>query len=63
MSLDFDFEIDCPECNKEMTISSNQAVSTINCPYCNTEIELKDDGFSDGLRSAEKAIDDLFKGF
>lgn len=63
MSLEFDIEIDCPHCNKEITISSKQAGSTISCPYCNCLIELKDDGFSDGIKNVEKSIDDLFKNF
>lgn len=63
MPLEFDSEIDCPHCDKEITISSKQAGSTITCPFCNNLITLKDDGFSDGIKNAEKSIDDLFKNF
>lgn len=60
---DISFEINCPECDAEITISAKQIGSSVVCPKCNVTIDLKDDGFKKELHEAEKSLNDLFKNF
>lgn len=60
---DVTFEINCPECDAEITISVEQIGTSIVCPKCNVSINLQDDGMIEELSDAEKALDDLFKDF
>ncbi|MDD3395375.1 MAG: hypothetical protein PHG19_12155 [Anaerotignum sp.] len=55
------FDIDCPECGKSIKISTDKVGGSVVCPHCKVTIELKDDGFTEGLDNANKAIDDFLK--
>lgn len=57
----FDIDFQCPNCNNTLKISSKDISSTINCQFCHQEIYLKDDGFSDGLKQANKELDNFTK--
>ena len=58
---DIDFDIDCPHCNKKITIKADQVGSTVTCRYCKNKITLKDSGFKSGIKSANKSMHDLDK--
>lgn len=58
---DFDFDINCPNCNRKLTIKPKQVGSTITCRYCHSEITLEDKNFKSGIKSANKAMDDFEK--
>lgn len=63
MSLEFDIDIECPNCSKEFSVSTTKVGSKVSCPHCHEIIELKDNSLTAGLSSAEKQIDDLLNGF
>ncbi len=52
-------DIECPNCNKELSISINSVGSSIICPHCQQTIELKDNGITDALDKAESEINDF----
>lgn len=54
-------DIECPNCNNQISCKLNQVGSTIICPNCNVQIDLEDDSFTKGLEEADKAINDLFR--
>lgn len=54
-NADIDFK--CPNCNRNITIKVSKIGSTITCPHCNQSIQLEDDGFSNGLKDANKMLD------
>lgn len=62
MSLfdDISFEINCPECDTEISIFVKQIGSSMVCPKCHVTINLKDDGLTKELQEAEKSLNDLF---
>ncbi len=60
---DVSFEINCPECDTEITVSVKQIGSSIVCPRCKVSINLKDNGLKEELNQAEKSLEDLFKNF
>ena len=64
MSLldEFELDIECPECIKELTITSSDFGQTIQCPKCKVNITLQDNGISDGLNHVDNMIDDALKG-
>lgn len=55
------FNINCPKCNGQITVKTEQIGTHINCQYCGSQIELEDDGFSDELNSANQSIDKFMK--
>ena len=63
MLEDAEFEIDCPNCNKGITVRVDQVGQLVTCPHCKTKIDLKDNGFTDGIADAENQINGLFDGF
>lgn len=60
---DFSFEINCPECDAEITISAKQIGSSVVCPKCKVTINLQDDGLTEELSNVEKSLNDLLKNF
>lgn len=36
-----EFEIDCPECGKKISISLNDVQSIILCPHCKSKIKVE----------------------
>lgn len=59
----FDMDVECPACKKPFTISSKDVGKTVKCPHCKEKIKLKDNGFSDGLQTAENEIGRMLDGF
>lgn len=39
--LDSEIEIECPTCNRGLSIKLNQVGKVVQCPFCKTNIELK----------------------
>jgi len=62
MLEDANFDFTCPACKHSFKIRVNQVGKTIACPHCHQQINLKDDGFSKGIKSAENQLNHLFKG-
>ncbi len=60
---DLTFEINCPDCDAEITVSKQQIGTSIICPNCKVSINLQDDGFCEELDSLENALDDLLENF
>ena len=60
---DISFEINCPECDTEITVSMKQMGTSVVCPKCKVSIDLQDDGIGEGLNNVEKSLNDLSKGF
>lgn len=58
-----EFEIECPECGKEIIISVSQIGGSVVCPKCETTIHLEDGGITGSIRDAENEIEDLLAQF
>ena len=52
-------DIDCPECQKQLSISLDEVGHTVVCPNCGININLKDAGFTDEINKASKAVDNF----
>jgi predicted Zn finger-like uncharacterized protein len=63
MLEDAEFSIDCPNCNKKITVRADQVGKSVACPHCKETIELKDNGFTKNLHNAENQINHLFDDF
>jgi predicted Zn finger-like uncharacterized protein len=59
----FDIDIECPACGKPFTISSKDVGKAVKCPHCKESINLKDNGFSSGIKSAEDQIRHMLDSF
>lgn len=55
------FDFACPTCKHSLKISLDSVGTNIHCPFCNQGINLKDEGFSDGLAQINHSINDLKK--
>ena len=53
-------DINCPNCNSKLEITTSSIGKSIVCSHCQQTIDLKDDGLLDGLDKANQAIDELF---
>lgn len=54
-----EIDIDCPNCNNEITISVNKINHSVKCPYCKEKFKVLDDGIIDALNDVDNQIDDL----
>lgn len=57
----FDIDLTCPNCHGSFKVSSNQVGSSVNCQFCHKTINLQDNGFSDGIKQANKSLDEFTK--
>lgn len=57
-----EIEIDCPNCDKEITITIGSGKSSVICPHCKQEISIDDTNLTDALEDAENKLDDLLDG-
>jgi len=59
---DAEIDIDCPSCEKSLTISLSQIGSSVTCPNCSVKIDLqKDENFDSSVEDTNKALSDLEK--
>lgn len=57
-----DFEIDCPHCDEEFSVNSNQIGSTVVFPHCKGKTKLQDGNFTDTLKAANDSVDKFLDG-
>lgn len=57
-----EIEIDCPNCDKEITIIIGSGKSSVICPHCKQKISVNDTNLTDALDNAENMLDDLLNG-
>lgn len=60
---DFDFDVECPNCEKEFSVNLSQVGCSVKCPHCGELIQLEDDGISETVEDAEDAINGFLKSF
>lgn len=59
--MEIEIPFDCPECNREIKITSDKIGSSINCPYCDAKLDLIDNGIISALEEADSSINDMLK--
>lgn len=61
---DFEFDVDCPNCGKEIIFKSKDIGKSITCKSCSKSVLLEDDSsFSKGVKEVYKSFKDLEKAF
>lgn len=59
---DIDFDVDCPNCGKDINIKIEDVGNTVTCPSCSESVLIEDDGsFAREAKKAKKAFADLDK--
>jgi transcription elongation factor Elf1 len=53
------FDIECPYCNKEISISMDTVGDTVSCPFCKKDFNTKDNGILSAVEDAENDISDM----
>lgn len=65
MTLDTNFDIECPKCKKKFKqkLSNTSPGKSRNCPYCNQKITFSGDDMNKTLKNIEKSISNISEKF